>query len=160
MLITEILARNARAYGNEIALVERDPAKNSRREITWEQFDAEANRVANALIAIDHGLEHVQGTINGIGERAGNTAMEEVVMALRQRPDVFGVETTINTKEITRTSRMVSAKPESISSWASSWVRRPAAGSFPGGGRRPSTRWTASATVDTVRFSPAFLPCN
>ena len=51
MLITEILARNARVYGNEIALVERDPAKNSRREITWQQFDAEANRVANALIA-------------------------------------------------------------------------------------------------------------
>ena len=51
MLITEILARNARVYGNEIALVERDPAKNSRREITWQQFDVEANRVANALIA-------------------------------------------------------------------------------------------------------------
>jgi len=51
MLITEILARNARMYGDEIALVERNPAKNSRREITWEQFDAEANRVANALAA-------------------------------------------------------------------------------------------------------------
>jgi acyl-CoA synthetase (AMP-forming)/AMP-acid ligase II len=51
MLITEILARNARMYGDEIALVERDPAKNSRKEITWEEFDAEANRVANALIA-------------------------------------------------------------------------------------------------------------
>ena len=51
MLITEILARNARMYGDEIALVERDPAKNSRKEITWQQFDAEANRVANALLA-------------------------------------------------------------------------------------------------------------
>jgi acyl-CoA synthetase (AMP-forming)/AMP-acid ligase II len=51
MLITEILARNARMYGDEIALVERDPAKNSRKEITWEAFDAEANRVANALLA-------------------------------------------------------------------------------------------------------------
>ena len=51
MLITEILARNARMYGDEIALVERDPAKNSRKEITWMQFDAEANRVANALLA-------------------------------------------------------------------------------------------------------------
>jgi len=51
MLITEILARNARVYGQEIALIERDPAKNSRREITWEQFEAEANRIANALIA-------------------------------------------------------------------------------------------------------------
>jgi acyl-CoA synthetase (AMP-forming)/AMP-acid ligase II len=51
MLITEILARNARMYGDEIALVERDPAKNSRKEITWEEFDGEANRVANALLA-------------------------------------------------------------------------------------------------------------
>jgi acyl-CoA synthetase (AMP-forming)/AMP-acid ligase II len=51
MLITEILARNARMYGDEIALVERDPAKNSRKEITWAEFDAEANRVANALLA-------------------------------------------------------------------------------------------------------------
>ena len=51
MLITEILARNARMYSDEIALVERDPAKNSRKEITWKEFDAEANRVANALLA-------------------------------------------------------------------------------------------------------------
>ena len=51
MLITEILARNARMYGDEVALVERDPAKNSRKEITWAEFDAEANRVASALLA-------------------------------------------------------------------------------------------------------------
>ena len=51
MLITEILARNARMYGDEIALVERDPAKNSRKEITWDEFDAEANRVASALLS-------------------------------------------------------------------------------------------------------------
>ena len=51
MLITEILARNARLYGPETALVERDPLNDTRREMTWEQFDAEANRVATALIA-------------------------------------------------------------------------------------------------------------
>ncbi len=51
MLITEILARNARMYGDEIALVERDPARKSRKEITWKEFDAAANRVANALLA-------------------------------------------------------------------------------------------------------------
>ncbi len=51
MLITEILARNARVYGKEVALIERDPAKNTRKEITWEEFETEANRVANALIA-------------------------------------------------------------------------------------------------------------
>jgi acyl-CoA synthetase (AMP-forming)/AMP-acid ligase II len=50
MIITEILARNARLYGDEVALVEREPAKNLRRQITWKEFDDEANKVANALI--------------------------------------------------------------------------------------------------------------
>jgi len=51
MLIGEILARNARMYGDEVALIERDPVKNTRVEITWEEFDDQANRFANALIA-------------------------------------------------------------------------------------------------------------
>ncbi len=50
MLITEILEKNANVYGDEIALVEREPAKNRRREITWEQFDNMANQVAQALL--------------------------------------------------------------------------------------------------------------
>ncbi len=64
---------------------------------------------ANSLAAVRAGARQVECTINGIGERAGNTAMEEVVMALRQRPDVFGVDTGINTREIMRTSRLVSS---------------------------------------------------
>lgn len=51
MIIAEILARNKRMYGDEIALVEREPAKNLRKQITWKEFDEGANRVANALIA-------------------------------------------------------------------------------------------------------------
>ncbi len=51
MIITEILSRNARMYGDEIALIERDPEKGARRAITWKQFDDMANRVANALVA-------------------------------------------------------------------------------------------------------------
>ena len=51
MIITEILARNARMYGDEIALIEREPEKNKRVAITWKEFDDMANRVANALIA-------------------------------------------------------------------------------------------------------------
>lgn len=50
MLITEILARNARMYGTEVALVERDPARNMRKEMTWRVFDDQANQVANALL--------------------------------------------------------------------------------------------------------------
>jgi acyl-CoA synthetase (AMP-forming)/AMP-acid ligase II len=51
VLIGEILARNARMYGGEVALIERDPIKNTRMELTWEEFDDQANRFANALIA-------------------------------------------------------------------------------------------------------------
>ena len=51
MLITEILARNARVYADEVALIERDPVSDSRKEITWHQFDTEANRMANALLS-------------------------------------------------------------------------------------------------------------
>jgi 2-isopropylmalate synthase len=64
---------------------------------------------ANALAGVKNGAGQVECTINGIGERAGNTAMEEVVMALRQRRGYFGADTNINTKEIIRTSRLVSS---------------------------------------------------
>lgn len=64
---------------------------------------------ANALAGVAAGARQVECTINGIGERAGNTAMEEVVMALKARQDLFGIDTAINTKEITRASRMVSS---------------------------------------------------
>ncbi len=64
---------------------------------------------ANALAGIKNGAGQVECTVNGIGERAGNTAMEEVVMALRQRRAYFGADTNINTKEIMRTSRLVSS---------------------------------------------------
>ncbi|MFI5294922.1 MAG: 2-isopropylmalate synthase [Thermodesulfovibrionales bacterium] len=64
--------------------------------------------VANSLAAIANGAGQVECTINGIGERAGNCSMEEVVMALKTRKDFFNAETGINTKEIIRTSRLVS----------------------------------------------------
>ncbi|MFW5635284.1 MAG: class I adenylate-forming enzyme family protein [Thermodesulfobacteriota bacterium] len=55
MLITEILSRNARLYGPKTALIEREPARNIRKEITWDQFERQANGVANALI--DRGIQ-------------------------------------------------------------------------------------------------------
>src|SRR5512139_370003 len=64
--------------------------------------------VANSLAAISNGAGQVECTVNGIGERAGNCSMEEVVMALRTRKDFFNAGTGINTKEIIRTSRLVS----------------------------------------------------
>ncbi|WP_376794572.1 2-isopropylmalate synthase [Thermogemmatispora sp.] len=63
---------------------------------------------ANTLAAIRGGARQVEVTINGIGERAGNTAMEEVVMALRTRPDVFQADTRINAREFVAASQLVS----------------------------------------------------
>ncbi|MBT8142924.1 MAG: 2-isopropylmalate synthase [Gammaproteobacteria bacterium] len=64
--------------------------------------------VANSLAAIEAGARQVECTINGIGERAGNAALEEVVMALKTRKPYYGVDTTINTKRLHPTSRLVS----------------------------------------------------
>ena len=64
--------------------------------------------VANSLAAVRAGARQIECTINGLGERAGNTALEEVVMAIRTRQDVFHAHTDINTREIYSVSRMVS----------------------------------------------------
>jgi 2-isopropylmalate synthase len=63
---------------------------------------------ANALIGIRAGARQVEGCINGIGERAGNTALEEVAMAIRLHPEVFGVATRLDHTQLFRTSRLVS----------------------------------------------------
>ncbi|HIG24679.1 MAG TPA: 2-isopropylmalate synthase [Acidimicrobiia bacterium] len=65
--------------------------------------------VANSLAAVDAGARQVECTINGIGERAGNAAMEEIVMAINTRPDIYpNVEVSIRTEELARSSQMVS----------------------------------------------------
>ncbi len=64
--------------------------------------------VANSLAAVRNGARQVECTINGIGERAGNASLEEIVMALRTRQDLFQVDTRIATQYIVPTSRLVS----------------------------------------------------
>lgn len=64
--------------------------------------------VANSLAAVANGARQVECTINGLGERAGNAALEEIVMGVRTRSDLFNVTTNINTEIIVPTSRMVS----------------------------------------------------
>ncbi|MBN1405363.1 MAG: 2-isopropylmalate synthase [Candidatus Omnitrophica bacterium] len=65
--------------------------------------------VSNSLAAVKNGARQVECTVNGIGERAGNASLEEIVMAIKTRKDFFGsIESAINTKEIYKTSRMVS----------------------------------------------------
>lgn len=77
MLITEILARNARLYRGDVALVERDPTTASRREISWTEFDRAANRLANALIRV--------GVTKG--DRVGHLMMN----CLEWLPAYFGI---------------------------------------------------------------------
>ena len=64
--------------------------------------------VANSLAAVQNGARQVECTINGIGERAGNASLEEVVMAIRTRSDVYDLTTNINTRRIYPVSRLVS----------------------------------------------------
>lgn len=63
---------------------------------------------ANSLAAVENGATQIECTVNGIGERAGNTALEEVVMAIHTRGDHYRAETGIHTREIYRVSRLVS----------------------------------------------------
>jgi 2-isopropylmalate synthase len=65
--------------------------------------------VANSLSAIGAGARQIEGAINGIGERAGNTSTEEIIMAINTRPDHFEVEIGADTREIFETSRLVSS---------------------------------------------------
>ena len=64
--------------------------------------------VANSLTAINAGARQIEGAINGIGERAGNTSTEEIIMAVKTRQDQFGVDIKAETTEIFETSRLVS----------------------------------------------------
>lgn len=62
--------------------------------------------VANSLAAVEAGARQVECTVTGIGERAGNCSLEEVVMAVRTRPDRYGVETGIRSQRLYGTSRL------------------------------------------------------
>ena len=64
--------------------------------------------VSNSLAAVRAGARQVEGCINGIGERAGNTSLEEVIMGIHTRRDLYRLTTNVDTKQLYRTSRMVS----------------------------------------------------
>lgn len=64
--------------------------------------------VANSMAGIQNGARQVECTVNGIGERAGNASLEEIVMNLKTRPNVFGTSTSVVSQELFRTSRLVS----------------------------------------------------
>ncbi len=64
--------------------------------------------VANSLAVLDHGVRQIECTINGIGERAGNASLEEIVMVLKTRSDLYNYYTNVDTTQIYKTSRLVS----------------------------------------------------
>jgi len=63
--------------------------------------------VANSLAAVRNGARQIECTINGIGERAGNAALEEIVMAIRTRKEILGLDTNVNTEEIYKSSKLL-----------------------------------------------------
>ena len=95
-------------YGQLISDIKNNVPNIGKAVISAHCHDDLGLAVANSLSAIRNGARQVECTINGIGERAGNASMEEIVMALRTRSDFYGCATAINTKEIYKASRLVS----------------------------------------------------
>lgn len=96
-------------YGSLIAAIRQNVPNIHKAVISVHCHNDLGLAVANSLEAVKNGARQVECTINGMGERAGNASMEEIVMAVRTRKDSFsGVATSINTKEIYKASRLVS----------------------------------------------------
>src|SRR5271157_1537804 len=95
-------------YGPLIRAIKEKVPNIGRAIISVHCHDDLGLAVANSLAGVWNGARQVEGTINGIGERAGNAALEEVVMAIRTRADYFGLHTDIEAREFVRTSRLVS----------------------------------------------------
>lgn len=97
------------AYGNLIRRVVAEVrAGNESVTVSTHCHNDLGLAVANSLAALQAGAGQFEATINGIGERAGNASLEELVMALRTRSDVFGLDTDVDTTKLYETSRLVS----------------------------------------------------
>lgn len=96
-------------YGEMIAGIRKNVPGAEKVVISTHCHDDLGLAVANSLAGVRAGARQIECTINGIGERAGNASLEEVVMALHTRKQFFGVATHINTRELARSSRLVSS---------------------------------------------------
>ncbi|MGY9005569.1 MAG: 2-isopropylmalate synthase [Alphaproteobacteria bacterium] len=96
-------------FGNLIAMVMNRVPNIDKAVISVHCHNDLGLAVANSLAAVKAGARQVECTINGLGERAGNAALEEIVMTLKTRQDVLPFETRIDTTQIMRASRLVSA---------------------------------------------------
>lgn len=95
-------------YGNRIRYIKEHVKDIDKAIISVHCHDDLGMAVANTLAAIEAGARQVEGTINGLGERAGNASIEEVTMALATRHDYYQLETNIDTKQFCRISGIVS----------------------------------------------------
>jgi 2-isopropylmalate synthase len=95
-------------YGALIKRIYNEVVRGRDVHISTHCHDDLGMATANSLAAVENGATQIECTINGIGERAGNTSLEEVVMALYTRKDHYQAETKLNTRELYRISRMVS----------------------------------------------------
>ncbi len=96
-----------RRFGELISSIRRNVAGIDKVVLSVHCHNDLGLAVANTLTGAKMGARQVECTINGFGERAGNAALEEVVMALRTRRDYFGLDTAIDSKELYRTSQLV-----------------------------------------------------
>jgi 2-isopropylmalate synthase len=95
-------------YGNIFKYLKENVPSIHRVNLSTHCHDDLGMAIANSLAAIENGATQVEGTFNGIGERAGNAALEEIAMALYIRKDFYNAFTRLNLKEISRTSSLVS----------------------------------------------------
>ncbi len=96
-------------FGELISYIKANAKGIDKAVISVHCHDDLGNATANSLEAIKCGALQIEGSINGLGERAGNAALEEIIMNLYTRREYYGTQMNINTKEITRTSRLVSS---------------------------------------------------
>ncbi len=95
-------------FGNRIALIHQNVVGIERAIISVHCHNDLGLAVANSLAALQNGARQVEVAVNGIGERAGNASLEEVVMALKVRHDRFKLTTSVDSTQLTRISRLVS----------------------------------------------------
>ncbi len=96
-------------FGRLIAAIKTNVRNIDRAKLSVHCHNDLGLSVPNSLAAIKHGADQVECTINGIGERAGNASLEEIVMALKIRKDFYGAQTAIDTTQIAKLSRLVSS---------------------------------------------------
>lgn len=95
-------------FGNLIKIIKTKVPNSNKAIISVHCHNDLGLGVSNSLAAIQNGARQIECTINGLGERAGNASLEEIVMTLKTRQDIFKCTTSINTAELYKTSRLVS----------------------------------------------------